>query len=170
MAKKKSKKSKSQKRFDKLRKSELCDLFAVQDFSDIWSESDLPIEEWHREQMQNFTDFCELIYAKMLADTDSIVIDPFETRKKIWGLAQIAWNIASTTKSLADSIVEVAKIDNIFGPEGTFFEIKDAILIMLQMRWSLYPDCDSLVDDIEFTPQANGKHDVALTLKRVETI
>ena len=168
MAKKNSKKSKAQKRFDKQRRTNLFDTFAKLAYPRVWGDTEDSVEEWHCEQMQKFSTFCELIYSKMLEDTDSVAIDPLENKKNIWNLAQIAWNLASTTESLEESVKELTQLDKLPVSPEMRDDIKEQIIIMLQILWALYPDCDSIADDIEFTLQPDGKYDVAVTFSRIE--
>ena len=106
--------------------------------------------------------YVELIYAKMLSDTDSDPVNPLETRKEIYGMAQIAWNISTDSDSLEESLARLQNADSLPMPEELIADIKDWLEVMIEMKWILFAEFATYVDDIEFTELPNGLHDLAI--------
>ena len=171
MSRKKTKKTNVQKRAERIQRNSqsiaaLTDrLRPMQNESPFWTEGG-EAEDWQKEATQAFVRFVEFISEKVLADTDSAVGNPRGTRKKIYSIARIAWNVCSDSDSLEKSIARLADLNTLPVPDELKSDITDWLRVMIELKWKWFPDFRTYVEEIEFTKLPDGNHDLAITMSR----
>ncbi|MDR0932034.1 MAG: hypothetical protein LBM70_03330 [Victivallales bacterium] len=164
----KKKKSKAEKRLARMRRRiDLLDASAKNLCSynqiEARSSNDDP-EDWQIKETKMFLCYVELLYAKMLSDTDSVPINSLESCKKFYRIAQLAWNISTDSNSLKESLAQIKQTDSLQGPEESIAALKDWLKVMIETKWLLFAKCATYVNDIEFTELPNGMHDIAISM------
>lgn len=127
----------------------------------IWVEGEL--EGGQEAAGREFINYVETIYAAFQSDEDFPTKSPREARKKICGLALIAWNTMTDSDSLAEALARTNKMPLPI-PKEHLAEAKKLLTVLVKMKWEMFPEYLTYIEDIEFTAMPNELHDVAMTL------
>lgn len=171
MSRKKTKKTKAQKRAERIHRNSqsivaIADMFRPRlNESPFWTKGG-EAEDWQKETTQAFVQFVEFISEKVLAGTDSAAVNPLGTRKKIYSLARIAWNVSSDSDSQEKSIARLDDLDTLPVPDELKSDVRDWLRVMIELKWKWFLDFRTYVEEIEFTKLPDGNHDLAITMSR----
>lgn len=161
----KKKKSKARKRQLRLSRNDesigaLAKMLILRE-AQVWAEGEL--EDWQEEAGRAFINYVETIYAAFQSDEDLKEESPLETHKKICGLALIAWNTMTDSDSLAEALGRINKMPLPI-PKEHLAEAKKLLTVLVKMKWEMFPEHLTYIEDIEFTLMPNGLHDLAISM------